>query len=150
MSVDVVPYPRDESGEANHETAVDEMLGRQPTPVNPIYFSDGTETLALASVNLESGSAKLAQSGVINPQTRECSLEQLWQDWVDGPLVFKRQRFLEVQEETFDTEREVAVDQEAVETLVDCVADLDELPQEVESEVESAVEAAEESLEATT
>lgn len=144
----MMPYPTDDDGEPDHPAAVDEMFGHSPTNANPVYVNDGAETLAVTYVDMEDGTLELAGLDVlVNPDTWESSLEDMWDEWVDGSLTFRNREFLEVQEETYDTEREVAVNRLELATLLDYVAeDVNTYGDTIEQEVRHAVDYAKEVL----
>ena len=99
-------FPRTESGEPDYEQAIAELTFAEATPASPVYISDGTETLGVTEVDEKSGSVRLEYSG---GGTGTVNLEQLWNDWVGGGLIYKQKRFLNTEENVYNTETHAPV-----------------------------------------
>jgi hypothetical protein len=99
-------FPRTESGEPDYEQAIAELTFDEATPSSPVYISDGTETLGVTEVDEKSGLVRLEHSG---GGTATADIEQLWNDWVHGGLVYKQKQFLNIEESVYNTETHAPV-----------------------------------------
>ena len=99
-------FPRTENGEPDYEQAIAELTFDEATPSSPVYISDGTETLGVTEVDEKSGLVRLEHSG---GGTATADIEQLWNDWVHGGLVYKQKQFLNIEESVYNTETHAPV-----------------------------------------
>ena len=118
------PYPTDD-GEPDHEEAIRQMGLGNVSPRNPTYISDGAETTAIADVEWNTGEALLVDlNTVVHRETWTVYLSDLWDDWMNGPLVFKKRCYLNVEEDTYNTEHKAAVDRIRLAELADSLAEI--------------------------
>lgn len=108
-------YPTTDSDEPNHEAAAEEIGFDGASRVEPVFISDGKEIHAVVDVDVETGDVELMDPTVLGAtESRTVGLEPLWDEWVNGELLHRNREFLYVEEDTYDTEREVALDRPLV------------------------------------
>lgn len=142
------PYPRTDDGEYDHEAACEQMFGHEPTNRRPVFINDGAETLAVVDFQPESGELTFASlEVVVNPSTWTGDLRSLWDEWMNGSLTFRQEKFLKTEEAVYDAEREAAISRTSLAELADYLATaIGDVPEECHRDRVQAVQEAYDAL----
>ena len=69
------------------------MFGREPTNMNPVYINDGIRTLAVYQYDAPEAVKIASVECAVDRQTWNVDVIDLWLNWVDGSLTFRRREF---------------------------------------------------------